>query len=320
MQAYRRAEELEKQQKQKTPTTNVSPWGMKKQAKPKSLMEIQAEEEKRDAALRKQRQSEAMELGRRMQGQTMAQRLGGNNSRDALTSWTTGAPVESTTAQVKMTKKKKVTSSAKPSKSLMEVQAEQLREQEERRRQQPQQSNAASWSNITSKQTSGWNRSATKRVAPKATKSLLEIQAEEARKSASSPRQNAGSRSAWLQAAGGSKSRPGTRTTTTTMEESSSSKPSETSAADDSFWNGMLTEGGEDMKSKERSSNWKRTSSSQSESQQHTTQKYKFIESATRGKIFRNNNYNDNDDDIDDKVKIIGGVWFQDATKYDLLV
>ena len=82
MQAYRRAEELEKQQqKQKTPTTNVSPWGMKKQAKPKSLMEIQAEEEKREAALRKQRQSEAMELGRRMQGQTMAQRLGGNNSR-----------------------------------------------------------------------------------------------------------------------------------------------------------------------------------------------------------------------------------------------
>ena len=255
MNAYRRAEELEKQQqKQKKTTTNVSPWGMKKQAKPKSLMEIQAEEEKREAALRKQRQSEAMELGRRMQGQTMAQRLGGNNSRDALTSWTTGTPVESTTAQVKMTKKKKVTSSAKPSKSLMEVQAEQLREQEERRRQQPQQSNAASWSNITSKQTSGWNRSATKRVAPKATKSLLEIQAEEARKSASRSRQNAGSRSAWLQAAGGSNSRPGT---TTTMEEPSISKPSETStsAADDSFWNGMLTEGGNDVKSKERSSN-----------------------------------------------------------------
>jgi len=256
MEAKRLEEERAKrqQEQQKQPSTNASPWGMKKQApKVKSFMEIQAEEEKRELAMRKARQNEAMESSRRTQGQTMAQRLGSNSSRANLQKWTTGAaPTTEQQASVQIQNKKTlIPATTKPAvKSLMEVQAEQLKEQKERR---PRRGNAASWSNITSssssnsqsQQKTGWNRDAT-RTAPQETKSLLEIQAEEARKRASSRQQGGPSRNSWLQAAGGSESRQGISSSSSTTIETSQSNSG--SVGVDSFWNGVLTESG-DVKS-----------------------------------------------------------------------
>eukprot|EP00939_MAST-03C_sp_MAST-3C-sp1_P004439 g4439.t1 len=105
-------------------TQQATAWGAGRSSqKTKSFADIQAEEERMERARRKAREQEMAETGARRSGQTMAERLGGGGtSRRGLTTWTQGSGVTTTAT----------TTTSSHSRSLLDVQADQLAERRKR--------------------------------------------------------------------------------------------------------------------------------------------------------------------------------------------